>query len=71
MRPKLPLGCRLALALYPPRFRARYGEELAVLAQATLGQGPVTRDLARGALRAWRESRRLARVRQGRRARRF
>lgn len=44
---------RLALGLYPPSFRARYGSELAALLEDT-GRSPrATLDLVVGALRAW------------------
>lgn len=44
---------RAVLAAYPPSFKERYGDELAVLCEDH-GDSPwATADLARGALRAW------------------
>ncbi|MGH7611929.1 MAG: hypothetical protein ACREN4_07910 [Candidatus Dormibacteria bacterium] len=53
MTRRLPLRCRLALALYPPRFRERYGAELAQLMEELPPTAPVARDLFSGSLRAW------------------
>jgi MFS family permease len=47
------LGARLALRVYPPSFRDRYGAELEALVEDT-GSGPLTvANLLWGALRAW------------------
>jgi hypothetical protein len=47
------VGTRLALRVYPPSFRERYGAELEALVEDT-GSGPLTvANLLWGALRAW------------------
>ncbi|MGA2873002.1 MAG: hypothetical protein ABSF27_05385 [Candidatus Dormibacteria bacterium] len=53
MSRRLPLPQRLALALYPPGFRGRYGEELRWLVEDSVPSLGMVWDLTHGAARAW------------------
>ena len=53
MSTKLPRRHRILLALYPPSFRERYGDELGALVEDALPTPRVALDLALGAARAW------------------
>lgn len=53
MSTKLPRRHRILLALYPPSFRERYGDELGALVEDALPAPRVALDLALGAARAW------------------
>ena len=53
MSTKLPCRHRILLALYPPSFRERYGDELGALVEDVSPTPRVALDLALGAARAW------------------